>query len=237
MLSVYIGYDKREPIAWDVCAYTLGKYASQPVFYQPLKIDKLREQGLCDRKVTTKAGQMFDVISQAPQSTEFAISRFLVPLIHQEGWAIFMDCDMVFMRDIYDIMPYLDDSKAVMCVKHKHWPSEDTKMDNQIQTHYQRKNWSSFVAFNCSHPANQRLTLKDVNSIPGRELHAFAWLEDDEIGELPADWNWLVNVQDMPDNPAVAHFTLGGPWFKDWQAQQYDDLWLAELEEFLHGRQ
>ena len=237
MLSVWIGYDKREPIAWDVCAYTLAEHASQPVFIQPLRIDKLKAQGLCTRQVTKKDGQMWDVTSSAPQSTEFAISRFLVPLMQQTGWAIFMDCDMIFLRDIYEILPLLDDTKAAMCVKHKHWPAEDTKMDNQIQTHYQRKNWSSVVAFNCDHPSNKKLTVGMINNMTGRDLHAFCWLTDDEIGELPNDWNWLVNVQDKPENPAIAHYTLGGPWFDGWEAQDHDQLWLDALEGMIRGRQ
>jgi len=79
MLSVYIGYDKREVIAWDVCSYTLGKYASKPVFVQPLKLDKLKGQGLITRNTIAK----HDVVSDAALSTEFANSRFIVPLLQQ----------------------------------------------------------------------------------------------------------------------------------------------------------
>jgi hypothetical protein len=79
-----------------------------------------------------------------------------------------------------------------MVVKHDHQPTEHWKMDGQFQTRYHRKNWSSVCLFNCDHPANKALTVDLVNSAPGRDLHAFSWLADDLIGELPPEWNWLV---------------------------------------------
>ncbi len=42
-------------------------------------------------------------------------------------------------------------------------------------------------------------------------MHRFFWLHDSEIGELPAEWNWLVGLQPKPDAPKLAHFTLGTP--------------------------
>jgi len=228
-LTVYIGYDAREEIAYEVAASSLRRHASYPVNVQPLRLDKLEPQKLITRPLQRMGLKMFDRISEAPQSTEFAASRFLAPLLHQEGWAIFVDCDVIFMRDVYEILPFLDDEKAVACVQHKHEPTEFTKMDGQDQTRYQRKNWSSFFAFNASHPANRRLTYDMVNTLPGRDLHRFCWLVDSEIGELPAQFNWLVNVQPMPAEAAVAHFTLGGPWFKDWLGAESDELWLEEL--------
>ena len=226
MLTVYIGFDSREPIAWEVCAHSLMKHASHPINIQPLKLDKLKSQGLITRPTHGK----HDIISDAPLSTEFAASRFLVPIIHPAGWAIFMDCDMVFLDDIHSIE--LDNSKAVMCVQHEQEVMENFKMDGCLQTQYNRKNWSSFVAFNCDHPANRRLAIDDVNRRTGRELHSFYWLNDSEIGALDNRWNWLVNVQEKPENPAVAHFTLGGPWFADWYPRENDEIWTEALNNY-----
>ena len=75
-------------------------------------------------------------------------------MLAQTGWALFVDCDVVF-RGSPLAMP-LDDSKAVMVVKHRPLPAEGTKMDGQAQQAYSRKNWSSVIAFNCDHPANRR---------------------------------------------------------------------------------
>jgi lipopolysaccharide biosynthesis glycosyltransferase len=234
MLTVYIGFDKREPIAYEVLKYSIEKHASKPVNVQPLKIDKLEAQGLITRPVKREGGQMFDVISEAPQSTEFACSRFLAPLIQQTGWAVFMDCDMVFIGDIYDLFEELEPQYAVQCVKHEHQPTEEIKMDGQVQTRYTRKNWSSFFAFNADHPANERLTYKRVNTNPGRDLHHFNWLKDSEIGSLQTGWNWLVNVQPKPEPLYNAHYTLGGAWFPNWDNQPNDDLWLTYHDEYLN---
>jgi len=122
-------------------------------------------------------------------------------------------------------MDHADPSKAVMVVKHDH-RQEGMKMDNQPQQSYPRKNWSSVMLFNCNHSANRRLTVEDVNRRPGRDLHRFYWLHDDEIGELPPEWNWLVGVQPKPKHPKIAHYTLGGPWLPGWRPQEHDDLWL-----------
>ena len=62
------------------------------------------------------------------QSTEFSFSRFLVPhLCNYEGWAIFMDCDMMVVDDIKNLWNLRDNKYAVMCVKHQHKPKEDIK--------------------------------------------------------------------------------------------------------------
>ena len=64
-------------------------------------------------------------------------------------------------------------------------------MDGQKQTIYPRKNWSSFILFNCSHPSNKKLSVELVNSETGAFLHQFKWLNDNEIGSLDERWNWL----------------------------------------------
>jgi hypothetical protein len=228
VLTVYIGYDAREQVAFDVCVASLLRHASKPVNVVPLRIDKLNRQGLITREVTKQGGQMFDVVSNAPQSTEFATSRFLSLLLHQQGWAIFVDCDVIFLGDVYEIESELNPNKAIYCVKHEHAPKPGTKMDGQAQIPYPRKNWSSFFAFNARHASNMALTLEMINTKAGRDLHAFFWLSDDEIGGLGNQWNWLVGVQPKPNTPIVAHYTLGGPWFDGWQDAEYDDLWNYE---------
>lgn len=223
-MKVWIGHDRREQAAYDVavrslCARTRG------VELEPLKLDRLAATGLL-RRSTDARGQLYDLPSNAPCATEFAISRFLVPILCQSGWALFVDCDVVFMADAAELFALADPAKAVMVVKHANGHYAGTKMDGQAQQLYPRKNWSSVMLFNCDHPANRRLSLQDVNERPGRDLHAFYWLADDEIGELPGDWNWLVGVQPKPAEPKIAHFTLGGPWLPTWEGAEHDDIWL-----------
>lgn len=223
-MRVYIGYDPAEDAAYNVAAHTLKKHSG--IVAEPLYADRLRACGLYTRTVDHR-GQKYDLPSNAPCSTEFATSRFLVPMLCQSGWALFVDCDMVFYQSPLQMLEYADSSKAVMVVKHQHKGDEASKMGGMAQTRYSRKNWSSVILFNCDHPANRRLSLRDVNERPGRDLHQFYWLHDDEIGELPNRFNWLVDVQPRPENLAVAHMTLGGPWFDNWQGGSLDEEWQA----------
>lgn len=222
-MQVYIGYDHREDEAYKVACKSLAKHSSAiPI---PLNAYALAEKGLFRRLVDTR-GQPYDLASNAPCSTEFATSRFLTPLLCQRGWALFTDCDVVFLADPRELMKIADPDKAVMVVKHQHEGDESVKMDGCVQTKYNRKNWSSVMLFNCDHPANKRLSLKDVNERPGRDLHQFYWLADSEIGELPTEWNWLVDCQPRPDDLKIAHMTLGGPWIEGWKGGSFDDEWL-----------
>jgi hypothetical protein len=85
------------------------------------------------------------------------------------------------------------------------------------------------VLWNCLHEANQQLTWEKLNTWPGRDLHAFKWLQDKEIGELPAEWNYLVDVSRRGlEAPKIYHYTLGGPWFADWKGGSFDGLWKKE---------
>ncbi|MEO6709301.1 MAG: hypothetical protein ABIP42_06965, partial [Planctomycetota bacterium] len=100
-----------------------------------------------------------------------------------------------------------------------------TKMDGQAQTSYPRKLWSSVCLWNTDHRANRRLSLHDINTRPGRDLHAFYHLHDDEIGALDPAWNVLVGEEDVPDDARILHWTLGGPFTPGWAGQRHDALW------------
>lgn len=229
-MRVYLGYDEREGEAYDVAVASLLRRTALPVHVTPLRLRRLEECGLL-RRPTDLRGQRYDIISNAPASTEFAISRFLVPLLAQSGWALFADCDVVFLTDVAELFALADPSYAVMCVQHRNGGGNGTKMDGQVQTTYPRKNWSSVMLWNCDHPANRRLSLTDVQERRGFDLHQFYWLNDAEIGTLPAEWNWLVGVQPQPLEPKIAHFTLGGPWLPGWSATEHDVIWFEEREE------
>lgn len=253
VLKIYIGWDPREIDAYNVARRSLIRRSSRPVLITPLVMTDLELAGLLrrpirripkgkgllikdgriERRVITAAQslQMWDEISGAPMATQFANSRFLTPLLAQKGWALFVDCDVVALADPAELFALADPGKAVMCVHHGKLESEGTKMDGQIQTVYNRKNWSSVMLFNCEHPKNKGLTLDLINTRPGRDLHRFCWLDDEDIGELPGEWNWLVGVQPRPPSPKLAHFTLGGPWLPNWQRSQYDDIWLGASQD------
>lgn len=216
---IFIGWDAREPEAYDVAKYSLERRASIPVEVTPIKVAELREKGLYTREKDPLA------------STEFTYTRFLTPaLAGFKGWALFCDCDFLWLGDIAGLVPYTKSDKAVFCVHHDYTPKETTKMDGAVQTSYPRKNWSSLMLFNCEHPSVKKLTPELVNRESGAYLHRMQWAKDDEIGELPVEWNWLEGWNEKPakGTPNAVHFTRGGPWFEKWQNVDYGDLWLAE---------
>jgi len=223
---IFVGYDSRAPQAYAAAERSAMVMSAYRARVRPLDAADLRRQNLLWRPTTTDAdGNLFDVLSNAPQSTEFAITRFLVPFIHPQGWCLFVDQDVIFLADPAELFDLVDSRFAVMVVKHQMPDTGDTKMMGQKQTSYPRKNWSSVCLVNASHPAHFRLSVGMVNQYPGDLLHRFFWLRDSEIGELPPEWNWLVGVQPKPFSPKLAHFTLGGPWIPGWKGAQYDEIW------------
>jgi lipopolysaccharide biosynthesis glycosyltransferase len=230
--SIYIGYDPREVEAFAVCRHSLQRYTDIPI--QAICLDDVRDAGMYWRPMSKRDGKLWDNISAAPCATEFAISRFLTPMLAREGWAVFMDCDILARTDINDLFAMADPRYAVMCVQHHHAPTHETlKMDGQLQTLYARKNWSSVMMFNCDHPSNRDLTINLINTVPGRDLHRFCWLRDDEIGDLPMSWNWLVGASDPEIAPDLVHFTSGGPWFEGYEHVPYADEWREVRREWL----
>lgn len=222
-MKVFIGYDIREDIAFQVCEYSIKKHNSTAEVI-PLKQKDLRESGIYTRAI--------DPLS----STEFTFTRFLVPYLSDyTGWAVFVDCDFVFVDDVKKLFDEADNKYAVMVVKHNYSPSEGLKMDGCKQLPYPRKNWSSTILWNCGHPLNRKLTPDIVNTETGQFLHRFQWLNDEKIGELQPEWNWLVNWYREPKDgsPKAIHYTEGGPWFKEYRRCQYHKVWKQYLREML----
>lgn len=232
--KVYVGYDGREPIAYDVLCHSIRRRTRLNPKIIPLKHQELRESGLFRRPWLTvsDSGNRMDLIDNKPFSTEFSHTRWLVPYLNNyEGWALFLDCDMLFTNDIKELFDLADDRYAVMCVKHNHKPTEQLKMDRQPQAQYYRKNWSSFMLINCAHPKWRTLTPIMVNYLHGADLHRFCVdarlsfdkqgnpmvvpveLEELYIGALPNEYNWIEGSSPGNVKPAVVHYTLGGPWF------------------------
>lgn len=229
--SVYIGWDPREADAYIVARRTARRNVIHTTTVRGIVLDDMRERGLYERPTSAKDGRLWDDISEAPMSTEFAISRFLTPILAGSGAALFMDADMLVRASLEPLFQLVkqDPSKAVWCVKHDHKPSRKTKMDGQEQTRYARKNWSSVMLFNVDHPSNAKLTVEMINTVPGRDLHAFCWLDDDEIGEVPAAWNFLVGHTKEDVDPGIVHFTDGIPSMPGYEDCAFADEWRAAL--------
>lgn len=220
--NVYIGWDSREAIAADVCQLSLHKNASAPVAVRMLKQQELRDRGVYSRPIDSAS------------STEFTFTRFLVPYLNgYQGWAVFTDCDFLWLGDIQELLAKADRRYAVMVVKHDYRPQNTLKMDGKAQSYYPRKNWSSMILWNCAHPANRKLTPELVNTQTGAFLHRFQWLSDRQIGSLQPEWNWLVNWYHEPwdGTPKAIHYTEGGPWFDNYRNCEYGDVWLRYHEQ------
>lgn len=226
--KAFLGWDSREKIAYDICKYSLIENTFSKIEVIPLVHKELRRQGWFSRPWLVNAydGNWTDAVDGKPFSTEFSHTRFLVPaLCHYKGWALFMDSDMVWDGDIKDLFSLCDNRYAVMCVKHNHKPDETIKMDGVPQDRYFRKNWSSFVLFNCGHPANACLTPELVSTQRGSWLHAFSWLEERLIGDLPPKYNWIEGISKSNISPDVVHYTEGGPYFDGYKDVMHADVW------------
>ena len=219
-LRIFIGYDSREPVAYAVLSHSILARSTAPVWITPLVRGALLRMYSRPRKAT--------------ESTEFSFTRFLVPYLSRyEGWSVFMDCDMLCRADIWELMLYVvaQREKAVLVCKHDYTPKSATKMDGQIQTAYPRKNWSSLMVFN--NARCKTLTREYVNTASGADLHQFGWVKDEEIGELPLTWNWLVDEYAPNPNAEMLHYTLGGPWMDGHERCDHADLWLRERDAML----
>jgi lipopolysaccharide biosynthesis glycosyltransferase len=223
----FVGYDSREDIAWQVCRHSLLRHSRDRIAVIPLRQKTLRELGLYTRPHDLGA------------STEFSLTRFLTPfLAAQSGWVVFCDCDFLFTTDVCQVFDGLDPTKALYCVQHDYTPAYRVKMDGKSQAIYPRKNWSSFMVFNCDHPDVRGLTPEVVNTATASHLHRFEWIRDDSaIGALDLDWNFLDGEYPRPEHtPRVIHYTNGGPWFDEWQDCQFADLWIQERDLYLESR-
>jgi len=228
MIPIYIGFDRAETIAWHVLVASIIKRTQAPVAFTPIGNETL-SPAIWSRPRGPK------------DSTEFSNARFMVPYLQgYQGWAIFMDCDMVCGEDIAALWDQRRDEYAVMCVKHRHIPKEHTKFLGQPQSQYSRKNWSSLMLLNCAHPSTKNLTPEFVTRASGIQLHGMDWAEG-SIGELRGSWNVLSTSRTDLEHPthkagdpvALLHYTRGGLWHGEFFAGL--NAWADELGEVLVG--
>ena len=211
IIDVYIGYDSKEVVAYHVLCQSILEKCSRPVRFTPINLQNIAHVFKRDRN--------------SLQSTEFSFSRFLVPyLSNYTGWSLFVDCDMIVRSDLVDLLAHRDESKAVMVCQHDYVPNEEVKFLGQVQTKYEKKNWSSVMFFN--NAKCRALSPDYVNTATGLELHQFKWLADDQqIGSLPLEWNWLVGEYPHSEAAKIVHFTKGGPYFDAYRSCDYAEEW------------
>jgi hypothetical protein len=220
-VSVYIGYDPKEIIAYHVLSQSILDRASGPVSIIPVKRDLVGLQ-------RPRTGL---------ESTEFSFSRFLVPSLHgPSGYPVFMDCDMLCLGDVYELvdLALAKRQDAVSVVQHNYIPRTRTKFLGQPQMAYPKKNWSSLMVFDAAHPDCRSLTREVVEQQDGLYLHQFKWT--DKAGSLPLEWNWLAGEYKHSNKlPKLIHYTIGGPWFPEYRNCEYSELWWAEYSKLRGG--
>jgi len=211
-IRLFVGYDERESVVFHAFNQSVLDNTRSPVAISPLHEPMLDE---------------FD--GQQDGTNKFVYSRYLVPyMMHYQGWAIFCDGDMIALGDMKELWDMRDPTKAVQVVKHNYKTSSPRKYigtpieDDNVD--YPRKNWSSVVIWNCSHPSNLCLTKDYVATAGARVLHRFMWLRDSEIGALPIEWNMLVNEVEC-ENPKLVHYTLGCPGIEGYEDCPHAQTW------------
>jgi lipopolysaccharide biosynthesis glycosyltransferase len=106
-VRIFIGFDPRQPLAYNVCRSSIERHGSNlfAIFPLQLRLLPIERRGL----------------------TEFTFSRYLVPhLCNYEGVALFLDADMIVRADITELFDYAKGDKSVWMVKNNQrfeWPS------------------------------------------------------------------------------------------------------------------
>ena len=219
-IKIVVGFDQRESIAYHVFIQSIIENSSLPVLFVPLAINVLNGY-----KET-----------HTDKSNDFIYSRFLTPYLNNfNGWAIFADGDMICQADIKELWDLRDESKALLVVKHDYQTKAHKKYLGNINENYPRKNWSSVILWNCAHPKHKILTPEFIASQTGKYLHRFSWLDDNDIGELPKEWNWLAIEYPENKNAKLIHYTLGTPCFKEYKNTEMADIWYETYNRTIQG--
>lgn len=224
MIKVFLGFDPREAGAIWTCASSIVQNSSEPV-----SITFLSEKHLGELKVKHEDGY--------PPSNQFIFSRFLVPaLCDFHGHALFLDGDMIVKGDIAELWAMRDTSKAVQVVQHDYKTRATEKYLGAVNRDYPRKNWSSVILWNCAHFHNRKLSPDYIKSSTGAHLHRFEWIDPRFIGSLPKGWNYLEgegNQESDPTQIKLIHWTLGGPYFKEYAEVEYASDWKREFDKLI----
>lgn len=219
-INMIVGFDQREAIAYHTFTQSIIEKSSVPVSVTPLAINSLKnyKENHNDR------------------SNDFVYSRFLTPYLNNfQGWSIFADGDMICQTDIKELWDLRDESKAVLVVKHNYQTKQNIKYLGNMNENYPKKNWSSLILWNCGHPKHKILTPEFISNQSGKYLHRFSWLDEEDIGELPIEWNWLAIEYPINASAKIIHYTLGTPCFKNYKDTDMAEIWINTYKRALQG--
>jgi hypothetical protein len=130
---------------------------------------------------------------------------------------------------------YMIDNGRMDCIIVSETSKAQKKYLGNINMDYPKKNWSSLILWNCAHPKHKILTPDFISNQTGKFLHRFSWLEDEDIGDIPKDWNWLAIEYPENKNAKLIHYTLGTPCFKEYWDCDMSDIWHANQKRVVCG--
>jgi hypothetical protein len=211
-MDIYTGYDPREAVGWHVFTQSVMEHASTPVSFHPLQ----------RRHSAVPVG-----------SNDFTFSRFLIPqMMGWTGVAIFVDgCDMLCRVDIAELEQLRNPHMAVQVVKHDYETRNPIKyLDTAMECgnpDYQRKNWASVMLINCYHMAWRQVTADRIGKFKPLDLLGLRFIDDDRIGELPIEWNWLADEYGPSADAKLLHWTAGIPAMPRYSDAPHAAEWFA----------
>ena len=216
MIRLFCGFDPREAIGFHVFVQSVIENTKSKISIIPLYGEQ--EDG----------------------TNAFTYARFRIPEIcGWSGFAIFADAsDMLAVGDVGALWDMRDQRKAVQVVKHDYQTRHPRKyVGTELEAEnkdYPRKNWSSLILWNCGHKAHfdHRDLLRGHD---GSILHRFSWLDDEQIGEIPKDWNWLADEYGPNEQAKILHWTCGIPGFYQYKDAAHSQEWRASARKVTRG--
>ena len=218
-MKIFIGYDERESVAYHVATQSIIENTKAEVSISPLNIHTLKELGVYDKPLDDRA------------SNSFSYTRFLTPYLSDfVGTSIYLDPDVVVLGDLTELVRMVECGNVfspVYVAKHNYKPKMQKKYFGAKQYAYRRKNWSSVMVFRNS--ACKILSPEYINSASPATLHQMEWVnstsKNREVGEIPKEWNWLVDEYPHNEDAKILHYTNGIPAIDGFGDSGHSDVW------------
>lgn len=215
MLKLYCGYDPAEKVGF----YTFVESVLSRT--DPNKVEIIP---ICREKGT--ASNRFNMHwPEIPRRAGF------------KGRPVYVDAsDMLCRGDILELPELLETGCDVAVVQHEYSTKYPLKFLDQPNEDYPRKNWGSVIVFDAGNTVWR--TLEEKAAGKSRTwLQRFSFLKDERIGSLPRQWNHLVGEYPYDPEAKIAHFTIGGPWWKPYKDCDYANEWREELKKVNYYQQ
>ena len=233
---IFSGWDSRQVEAAEVFAFSVRECASvvpDAVWFVKLS-ESVVSGNLCCAAVPDNwksyQGSALPNLNRFNRQgvTQFSYSRFLVPYFcGYEGKALFADgCDQLCLGDVAELAAMPMDGYAVRVVK------------NQREGEARPRAWTSFMLLDCSQ--FKLWTPKFVEVAMDGDLMRFGNLTDEQIGDLPPEWNAMClapsstppyGTPEPPFGAKIAHWSyLAQPEGNSWIDRSGSQVWIAARE-------